>query len=96
MRRGVARVIPCGTEIVAHTDDTIDSENSSPGQLFSASVSENVPGSSGGIAIPRGTRARLVIRNITTGGAVHSPELVLDLFSVDLGGKEYRLDTSDV
>lgn len=25
-----------------------------------------------------------------------SPELVLDLFSVDVGGKEYRIGTSDV
>lgn len=27
---------------------------------------------------------------------MHSPELVLDLFSVEVGGKEYRIDTSDV
>jgi len=93
---GVARVIPRGTEIVVRTDETIDSDNSSTGQLFSASVSEDVPDSAGGIAIPQGTRAKLVIRNITTGGAVHSPELALDLFSVSIGGKEYRVDSSDV
>jgi len=93
---GVAKVIPRGTEIVVHTDENIDSENSSPGQLFKASVGEDVPDSAGGIAIPRGTRARLVIRNVTTGGAVHSPEVVLDLFSLDIAGKEYRVDTSDV
>ncbi|MGB2668075.1 MAG: hypothetical protein WAK48_29045 [Candidatus Acidiferrum sp.] len=85
---GVAVVIPRGTEIVVRNDETIDSENSSTGQLFSAVVSEDVPDSSGGIAIPRGTRARLVVRNITSGGTVHSPELALDLFSVDMGGKE--------
>jgi hypothetical protein len=38
----------------------------------------------------------LVVRNITTGGATHSPEFVLDLFSVTAGGKEYRVVTSDV
>jgi hypothetical protein len=92
---GVARVVPRGTEIVVHTDENIDSENSSPGQL-SASPSEDVPDSAGGIVIPRGTRAKLVVRNITAGGAVHSPELALDLFSVDIGGKEFRVDTSDV
>lgn len=27
---------------------------------------------------------------------MHSPELVLDLFSVEVGRKEYRIDTSDV
>jgi hypothetical protein len=93
---GIAKVIPRGTEIVVHTAETIDSDNSSPGQLFSASVSEDVPDSARGIAIPRGTRAKLVVRNIASGGAVHSPELALDLFSVDLGGKEYRVDTTDV
>jgi hypothetical protein len=79
-----------------HSDENIDSENSSSGQLFNATVSEDVPDSVGGIAIPRGTRAKLVIRNVTSGGAVHSPELALDLFSVDVSGKEYRVDTTDV
>lgn len=93
---GVARVIPRGTEIVVHTDETIDSDSSSTGKLFSGSVSEDVPDSLGGIAIPRGTRVKLVIRKITSGGAVHSPEFALDLFSVDIAGKEYRVDSSDV
>jgi len=93
---GAARVVPEGTEIVVYTDENIDSDNSSPGQLYSASVSEDVPDSTGGIAIPRGTRAKLVVRNITSGGTFHSAELALDLFSVDIGGKEYRVDSTDV
>jgi hypothetical protein len=93
---GVARVIPQGTEIVVVTDENIDSDVSTTGQLFSASISEAVQDSSGGVAIPAGTRAKLVVRNITSGGAVHSPELALDLFSVDIGGKEYRVDSTDV
>lgn len=93
---GVARVVPHGTEIVVRTDENIDSDTSSAGQLFNATVTEDVPDSVGGIAIPSGTRAKLVVRNITSGGAAHSPELALDLFSVDIGGKEYRVDTSDV
>ena len=93
---GVARVIPRGTEIVVYADENIDSDNSSPGQLYSASVSEDVPDSAGGIAISRGTRAKLVVRNITSGGTFHSAELALDLFSVDIGGKEYRVDSTDV
>jgi hypothetical protein len=93
---GVVKVIPRGTEIVARTDEAINSGNSSTGQLFSASASEDIPDSVGGIAISSGTRAKLVIRNITPGGAVHSPELALDLFSVDIGAPQYRMDTSDV
>jgi hypothetical protein len=93
---GVARVIPRGTEIVVRSDEDIDSDNSNTGQLFAATVSEDVPDSAGGVAIPAGTRAKLVVRNITSGGAVHSAELALDLFSVDISGKEYRVDSSDV
>jgi hypothetical protein len=93
---GLARVFPRGTEIVVRRDKNIDSDNSTTGQLFTATVSEDVPDSSGGIAIGAGTRAKRVVRNITGGGAVHSPELALDLVSVDIGGKEYRVDSSDV
>jgi uncharacterized protein YcfJ len=38
----------------------------------------------------------LLVRHIGAGGATHSPELVLDLFSVKADGKEYRAVTSDV
>jgi hypothetical protein len=93
---GSAKVIPEGTEVAIRTDEKIDSDDSSPGQLFSATIDEDVFDASGGVAIPRGTRAKLVVRNITSGGATHSPELVLDLFSVSVSGSEYRVMTSDV
>ena len=93
---GVSLVIPEGTDIAIHTDETIDSESASTGQLFSATVAEDVPDSNGDVAIPQGTRAKLVVRNMSSGGAVHSREIVLDLFSVTVKGKEYRVDTSDV
>jgi len=91
-----AKVIPAGTEIVIRTDEAIDSRNSQTGQLFAASVGEDVPDSAGGVAIPRGARAKLVVRNIKGGGAAGSPQLVLDLFSVDVNGKEFRVDSTDV
>ena len=92
----VAKVIPVGSEIVVRTDENIDSQNSSTGQLFAAAVQEDVFDSAGGVAIPNGSRARLVVRNMTSGGATGSPQLVLDLYSVDVRGKEYRVDTTDV
>jgi hypothetical protein len=93
---GGTKVIPTGTDIVILTNETIDSQNSSPGQLYAASIGEDVIDASGGVGIPQGSKAKLVVRNITTGGAVHSPEIVLDLFSVTVGGKEYRVVTNDV
>jgi hypothetical protein len=93
---GQALVIPEGSEISIHTDEAIDSEHSSPGQLFSATVGEDVTDSNGNIAIGRGSLAKLMLRNVNSGGTVHSPELVLDLFSVVVNGKEHRVVTSDV
>ena len=50
----------------------------------------------GGVAIPAGSPAQLLVRSTSTGGAVHSAEVVLDLYSVTLGKKQYTVVTSDV
>ena len=75
-----AKIIPWGTEIVIRSDENIDAKDASTGQLFSATVSEDDFDASGGIAIPRGTPAKLVLRNVTGGGATHSPAVTLDSF----------------
>ncbi len=89
-------VIPEGTDIVVLTSDSIRSDRGSSGQLYPATIQRDVYGSSGSIAIPAGTRAKLVVSNVTSGGKVHSPELVLDLYSVELHGEPYRVDSSSV
>jgi hypothetical protein len=89
-------VIPEGTDIVVRTDDSIRSGQDSSGQLYPATIEQNVYDGAGSIAIPAGTRAKLVVSNVRSGGAVHSPELVLDLYSVDIHGEQYRVDTSSV
>jgi hypothetical protein len=95
-RSGPALVIPEGTDIIIRTDEDIDSQSSQTGQLFNATVEEDVLDASADVAIPRGTPAKLLVRDMTRGGMVHSPELALDLFSVIVKGKSYRVDTSDV
>jgi hypothetical protein len=92
---GGTKVIPYGTDIVILTNEAIDSQNSAPGQLFSATIGEDVVDASGGVGIPQGSKAKMVVRNITSGGMVHSPEIVLDLYSVTVGAKEYRVVTND-
>ncbi|MGA3227505.1 MAG: hypothetical protein ABSC65_27320 [Acidobacteriaceae bacterium] len=89
-------VVPEGTDIVIRTDDSIRSGQDSSGQLYPATIEQNVYDSSGSVAIPAGTRAKLVVSNVRSGGAVHSPELVLDLYSIDVHGEQYRVDTSAV
>ena len=91
-----AKVIPEGTEISITTNERIDSEKAKGGELYGATIASDIPDSRGGIAIPNGTPAKLVVRDISTGGAVHTPELVLDLYSVDVSGKTYRTITSNV
>ena len=91
-----AKVVPEGTEISITTNEKIDSQKAAGGQLYSATIASNIPDSRGGIAIPNGTSAKLVVTDIGSGGAVHTPELVLDLYSVDLNGKAYRTITSNV
>ncbi|HLI64244.1 MAG TPA: hypothetical protein VKV05_12660 [Terriglobales bacterium] len=93
---GEALVVPEGTEFGVRTDETIDSEQASPGQLFPATITSGVLDSQGAVVIPRGSPAKLVVRNVTSGGVVHSPELALDLFSVTVNGKEYRVVTTNV
>jgi hypothetical protein len=93
---GPAMVIPVGTEITIRTDDTINAHDSGTGQLYSATISQDVFDAKNNVAIPAGTSAKLVIRDIGTGGAVHSADLVLDLFSITINGKEFRVDSSDV
>ena len=92
----LAKVIPVGTDVEVRTSETIDSTSTHTGQLYRATVTEGVPDAQGGIAIPAGSHAQMLIRQITTGGAVHSPELVLDLYSVTVGGKLYHVVTSNV
>ncbi len=89
-------VIPQGTNIVVRTANAIQAGSESSGQLYPASIQESVYGSSGRVAIPAGTAAKLVVSNVRGGGATGSAELVLDLYSIDVHGEEYRVDSSSV
>jgi hypothetical protein len=91
-----ALVIPIGTNIVVLTSNSIQAGSESSGQLYPATIQEAVIGSSGSVAIPAGTHAKLVVSNVRGGGAVRSPELMLDLYSIDVHGEEYRVDSSSI
>ncbi|MGI8769921.1 MAG: hypothetical protein ACR2JE_00625 [Acidobacteriaceae bacterium] len=95
-RKEHARVIPEGSEITIRTGEGVDSKRAQSGELFPATVVNEVRDSAGGVAIPSGTPAKLVISNSKGHGAVSSSELVLDLYSVTVGGRRYRAITSNV
>jgi hypothetical protein len=89
-------VIPIGTDFPIRTSENIDSTKSYEGQTYSASITEDVLDTVGHVAIPAGSSARLIVRTVSSGGAVHSPELILDLYSVSVNQKQYRVVSSDV
>ncbi len=91
-----ALVIPIGTDLPIRTNETIDSTKSYDGQTYSASITGDIQDIAGQVAIPAGSSAQLIVRKISSGGFMHSPELVLDLYSVSVGKKQYQVVSSDV
>jgi hypothetical protein len=90
-------VLPAGTEIAVLTNENIDSKTATEGQVFPADVAENVTDATGHIVIPKGSEAEMVIRRLATQGAVTgASELVLDLQSIKVGGRRYKVSTEDV
>src|SRR6266496_3074051 len=93
---GGTTVIPSNTQIVVRTNESIDSNTAAAGQTFMAMIDRDVMDETGNVVIPRGSEARLVIRQIRNESGVGSPTLVLDLESVNVGGRVYRVSTYDV
>jgi hypothetical protein len=89
--------LPAGSEISVRTNETIDSETATEGQTFDAQVTRNATDANGDIVIPRGSRARVVIRSASKGGRFRgASDLVLDLQSVSINGKQYAIETSEI
>ncbi len=89
-------VVPSGAEISVRTDEGIDSRDSHEGQTFSAELANDVLGDSGQVLLPKGTDAELVLRDVSSGSTTGSPEIMLDLQSINFGGHHYRVSTTDL
>ncbi|HLY63808.1 MAG TPA: hypothetical protein VKV95_23970 [Terriglobia bacterium] len=83
-------IIPAGTEVAVRTNVRIDARDAVEGQSYPAQIEENVRGSDGSIAIPRGSDASLIIRQMENNG-----DLILDVDSITVGGRRYRVSTAD-
>jgi hypothetical protein len=90
------RAIPAGAEISVRTNEEIQSTTATSGRTFSGIVERDVSDASNQVVIPRGSNAQLVVNDITSGGAVGSRELALDLQSVTMNGNTYYVSTADV
>jgi hypothetical protein len=89
-------VLPAGTSITVRNDQDINSQNTAEGHTFPASIVEDVTDSNGNVAIPRGSRATLIVRRINEGGTLTSGNYVLDLDSVTVNGRRYVVSTEDI
>lgn len=89
--------LPAGTRISVRTEETIDSARAVDGQTFAAEVTRDVLDPDGGVVIPRGSNAQIVIRSAAKGGHFRGrSDLVLDLASVSIDGRQYALETGDI
>src|SRR5260370_17816234 len=88
------RTLPSGTELAVRTAEDIDSATARANQTFSAMVENDIIGDSNDVLLPAGSRAVIVIREVSSGGATGSPEMVLDIQSITLGGRSYVVITT--
>lgn len=87
---------PAGTQLVVRTVERIDSRNGGADQTFSAIVEEEVTNASGHVIIPERSSAQLIIRQISSGGATGSPDMMLDVQSISVDGRRFFVSTTDV
>jgi hypothetical protein len=90
-------MIDAGAEISVQTDETIDGSTASEGQTFAADVTEAVRDAQGKVVIPAGAKAQIVIKSLAKAGKIQGQaDLVLDLASVSIDGRQYGLSTADL
>src|SRR5438128_7426964 len=73
--------LPAGTQIKVRTDQTIDLRDRSDGRIYTGTVAEDVMAPGGGMLIPRGARAELIVQNIS------DRDMAVDLESVTVEGR---------
>jgi outer membrane lipoprotein SlyB len=89
--------LPVGTKVSVRTEETIDSGKAAEGQTFAAEVTQSVRDDSGAVVIPRGANAQIIITSASQGGRfTKASDLSLDLKSVAIDGRQYRISTEDI
>jgi hypothetical protein len=89
-------LVPSGTELTVRTTEAIDSSTAVVDQTFAAIVERDIRGESDNVIIPAGSRAVLVVREVTSGGLTGSPDVVLDMQSMTVSGRRYLVSTADL
>jgi hypothetical protein len=82
--------LAAGSEILVRTIDPIDVRRPDSRQHFLASIEKDVLDAGGQVAIPRGSLAHLIARDVGHG------ELAIDLRSVSVNGRRYILNSVNI
>src|ERR1700730_5363276 len=90
------RTLPSGTALAVRTSEDIDSTTARANQTFSAIVENDIIGASNDVVRPEGCGAVIMIRRVPSGGATGSPEFVLGVQSIPVGGRSYVVSTTDL
>jgi len=88
LQRGSTNTIDAGTSITVVTSEAINAKDSD-GRVFTGVVSKDVVNRNGSVAIPRGSNAGLVVKQIS------DSEVALDLSSVTINRQQYSIVTED-
>ena len=89
--------LPAGSQVSVRMNDAIDSGTAVEGQTFDAQFTRDAKDVNGDIVIPRGSRARVVIKSASKGGRFRgASDLVLDLQSVVINGRPHAIDTAEI
>jgi len=89
--------LPAGTQVSVRVEETIDSGKAVEGQTFPAEVTRDVLDGAGRVVIPHDSNAQIVIRSVSKGGKIRgAADLVLDLASVSVDGRQYQVSTADL
>jgi hypothetical protein len=94
--RHIWTTLPAGTEISVRNDETITADTAVEGRTYPASIQRDVADNNGQIVLPRGSRANLVVLRSQEGGTFTGGNLMLDLDSVEVNGRRYRVSTEDL
>jgi len=88
--------LPAGSSISVRTAETINSQSAVQGRTYPATIVQDILDETGKVAIPRGSEAALVIRQVNEGGTLSNGNLVLDLDSIRVNGRRYVVNTVDM
>jgi len=89
-------LIPEGTTLPIRTEQSIDTDRAVTGQTYAAEVTADIMDATGRVAIPKGSPATLAVTEVSGGGLVSSPELLLTLQSISVRGTRYSVTTPDI